>query len=41
MKLNNIANKRYAERATFSYADAKYTTGAPIQLFAGVVIFLP
>ncbi len=36
MKLNNVANKRYAERATFSFGQERYTPGAPRQLFAGV-----
>ncbi len=36
MKLNNIANKRYAENATFSYGQERYTPGAPRQLFVGV-----
>ncbi len=36
MKLNNIANKRYAERAEFTFGEERYTPGAPRQLFAGI-----
>ena len=36
MKLNNVANKRYAERAQYAYSQERYTPGTPRQLFAGI-----
>lgn len=36
MKLNNLANERYAEKAEFTFGKEKYTPGAPRQLFAGI-----
>ncbi len=36
MKLNNVANKRYAERAQYAYSQERYTPGAPRQLFVGI-----
>jgi len=35
-KINNIANKIYAESASLSYGKEKYTPGSPRQLFAGL-----
>lgn len=35
-KVNNLADKIYAENARFSYGKEKYTPAAPRQLFAGI-----
>lgn len=35
-KINNISDKIYAESASYSYGNEKYTPGAPRQFFAGL-----
>jgi len=35
-KINNLADKIYAENASFSYGKEKYTPGTPRQFFAGL-----
>ena len=35
-KINNISDKIYAESASYSYDNEKYTPGAPRQVFAGL-----
>lgn len=36
VKVNNLGDEGYAERATYSYGNEKYTPGAPRQFFIGV-----
>jgi len=36
LKINNLEDEIYAERATYSYGKEKYTPAAPRQIFIGL-----